>query len=320
MKLNISCTAGFFVAVLSASGQISQDHPELCGKPGAFVAIPPNVSATIDAGGGEAVVSIDTGNSVKTISIRGLANALEELCPLQGNQAILFGNASDVTTNIAIIDMGKGSLVDSFYGNSPRLSPDRRWLVYGKFHSRGAESASEEYLLYDLTKSPSENRPPGILDSNRDDVGRAIFPLGQKNTLADNIGLPQNQIHSNKSNGFFWSTDSKMIVFADIVDSVLSVVSIALDSDTSSKALMSAPISVADACSGGGPQSPGGLIVTNAEIIPSADGDQLIRVEFFPVLGCVPKPLEVRAKSFRPAPVEVHMEQPKRKRAVVVDH
>jgi hypothetical protein len=159
MRLIIFCILFCGGLTPSASGQITQDHPELCGKVYDYVSVPSNVSATLDSNGGEAKVFLKTSDSVKEIAIPGVTDEIEEVCPIAANRLVVFGNASSATHNIAFIDARNGSLVDSFYGTSPHMSPNQQWLVYRKFYARGALSPSDEYLLYDLRRTRSQNRP-----------------------------------------------------------------------------------------------------------------------------------------------------------------
>jgi hypothetical protein len=195
--------------VIPSFGQISQTHPELCGKPDAAVPLPPNVWATVDRWQGQGDVFIGPSGSAVKISLPEVVDAIDEVCPISDGRLVIFGKAGNRLNNIAIIDSAKASLLDSFYGFSAVLSPNQKWLVYGKFYPRHTElPPSDEYLLYDLTKSPAQNRPPGVALDDRDDVGAVIFPLGQKNLPLDNIGVPEDQQHQFSSETFYWAPDS----------------------------------------------------------------------------------------------------------------
>ena len=62
------------------------------------------------------------------------------------------------------------------------MSPDQRWLAFRKFYPARTElPVTEEYLVYDLTKTPAQNRNAAVRVDNYTDVGLDLFPLGQKN-------------------------------------------------------------------------------------------------------------------------------------------
>jgi len=122
------------------------------------------------------------------------------------------------------------------------MSPDQRWIVYRKaYPSQGTElPVSQEYLLYDLSKSPAQNRAPGVALDDNGDVGAPIYPLGQKNLPGDNIGVPDHQLHSMVSD-FYWSPDSKALVFADLLLDKVSLVLVPFSGSVADGALVSPP-------------------------------------------------------------------------------
>lgn len=83
-------------------------------------------------------------------------------------------------TDVFIVDKAKASILDSFLSFDPVMSPDQRWIVYQKTFPLHGVEATEEYLIYDLTKSPAQNRPDGDT-TNHEDVGTTIYPPGMKN-------------------------------------------------------------------------------------------------------------------------------------------
>jgi hypothetical protein len=72
---------------------------------------------------------------------------------------------------------------------------------------------TDEILIYDLTKSPAQNRPDGDV-SNYTDVGAAIFPVGFENLPSDNISVEEEEQH-HTSSAFRWAPDSRAIAFVD---------------------------------------------------------------------------------------------------------
>jgi hypothetical protein len=164
MKLTISTILFSLLFMLPSFSQISQTHPELCGKPDGSVPLPPNVSATVDRSIGQGDLFLGPSDSAVKISIpEVVADVIDEVCPISGGRLVVFGSVGYELKNINIIDSAKAALLDSFDGFTPAMSPNQRWLVYRKFYPFHTElPVSEEYLLYDLSKTPAQNRPSGI--------------------------------------------------------------------------------------------------------------------------------------------------------------
>ena len=202
------------------------------------------------------------------------------------------------------------------------MSPNQRWLVYRKFYPRHTDlPVSEEYLLYDLTKSPTQNRLPDVPLTDHDNVGIAIFPLGQKNLNGDHIGVPDSQKHSFKTNAFLWAPDSRAIVFADILQGKLSIVLVTLDENGNTKGLVR-PVSLSEVC---GPTAQNGdlpLLDDAASAVESDQGgDRLIHLVFITgmVPDCDPKKLDLRLGDFQQAATEVPVLRKPTHKAIVVD-
>jgi hypothetical protein len=197
-----------------ANGQLPQSHPDFCGMPGALVPVPPNVSAVSYPEKGYSDLFIRSDPAIRL----DMDGEIDQACELPLHRIIVFGNSGAYGTKISIVDIEKPALIDTFLVYDPILSPDRRWIVYRKFFPRQTDLlSSDEYLLYDLSKNPAQNRPtePFSLDRLDTDVGTPIYPPGWKNEPSENIGVPDGQRHGHKSS-FFWSPDSRAIVFTDI--------------------------------------------------------------------------------------------------------
>jgi len=183
--------------VLPAWGQIAQSSPRYCGLPGDVNPGLGDLWATIDPEG-HAQLLIGRGAGGPGIRLgfdeeSGLEDSLAEIaevCPLSDGRLVVFGQMSNGVATY-IIDRTKGSVVDHFWCFNPIISPDQRWIVYTTFYPRHTEfPTTGEYLIYDLRKGYTENRPGAEIakdagmsqyQENRVDVGAAIYPPGQKN-------------------------------------------------------------------------------------------------------------------------------------------
>jgi hypothetical protein len=268
----------------------------------------------VDRTEGQADLFID---GTAKISIPGVVDQVQEVCPLMDERFIIFGDTYN-GTNMILIDSRRRLLADSFYGFNPVMSPNQRWIAYRKFYPRHSDlPISEEYLLYDLTKTAKENRAAGVPGSDTEDVGSSIFPRGQNNSSADHIGVPETQLHHSGSNLFYWAEDSRSVVFGDILQKQFSIVVVTVNNDNRTEAVQY-PVAVAEACPGNVSPNEYLLMLSNAQISAESKGDRLIHVEFQGYPGiCVPKSLDLHLESFQQAPFEKHVKDRPTKRAVV---
>ena len=310
------------VIVFPALGQINQISPEVCGTPNIAVPLPPNIRATLDPSTGEGSLYIGVGDTSRKISLPGVVNEVDEVCPLKDGRLAVFAFAEKGGLGeVYLINRADGSLLDYLWGFAPAMSPNQRWLVYRKFYPARTElPVSEEYLLYDLTKSPAQNRPPGIALSDYANVGSAIFPVGQKNLEGDNIELlPPEQQHGVGSGysgpGFFWAPDSRAVAFGDFVQQKLSIVLVTLDAQANTTASVY-PVSLAGRCSP--PIASNQLAyISRIDVGNKEVNDRPIRIDFWSGdEACSPKSLDIRSSDYQPPKAEIHIRS-KRFRSVV---
>jgi hypothetical protein len=210
------------VAVTSAA-QITQSHPELCGRPGASIPVPEGVrwvpplsdhpyASTLFLKNGEGERRIDLGPT------------MDQICPLPGDQLVLFGEFND-NYGIDRIDRKTAAIIDSFAGRDPMMSPDQHWLIMRPYrHFRSQLSNSEEYLLYDLTADAEENRMKGLTQFTAYLVGRPVYPVPDDRVPFAFENQPPELTHTFRSEAFQWAPDSSAVVFADSVMNKLSII------------------------------------------------------------------------------------------------
>jgi hypothetical protein len=104
---------------------------------------------------------------------------------VSGNRLVLFGDA--VKPNVVeIFDLERKTSVDWFYCFQPRRISDG-WIAYTEFffsQAQGPGAATPVLLVYDLTKTPAENRltsPPGLTFPR---------PVDENNQLGVAVGFP----------------------------------------------------------------------------------------------------------------------------------
>lgn len=220
----IPCILGATVLALSCVlyGQITQDKPELCGKPDA-VSVPRNIVAS---------------EFTLTVTLPGAATGVEttylgrvvQVCPIASNRYLVFIDTLRSSYQIIILNGETGAVVEKFLAYNPEVSPDQHWLVWRAFYAGMSQvPASEEYLLYDLTKDAAENTVPAPTVYTQHLRGRVIYPAVAEGRPFEHMDLPEKQQHSFYSNSFYWSSDGTAIVFADRVQGLMSIVLVVLD-------------------------------------------------------------------------------------------
>jgi hypothetical protein len=298
-------------------GQVSQSHPEYCGIPGGINPPLPDISVNID-GQGDAVLFFGQGNSTPGIPLTAyglpsLIREVTEVCPLSDGRLVLFGDYGG--TAVFIIDPKSRSLVDSFDGYSPVISPDQHWIVFIKPYPLHGVIGSDQPMLYDLTKTPAENRPY----EDKSDPGRVIYPPGRENSPGSNINLPDSLRHMTGS-PFYWAPDSRAILFMDGDNTGSGIVLVSLDEKGHPSALRH-NLTAEDAC--GSKVSNGamhGSKMERVEIGPPVSGKREILFDITP-LGdnrCVSHILRLHSEDFHPAKVEAH-EKPAYTRGAILD-
>jgi hypothetical protein len=209
--------------------------------------------------------------------------------------------------SFSVVDPAAPSVLDTVLAYDPVLSPDGRWIVFRKFYPRQTElPASDEYLLYDLSVSSARNRRSSRDRDDDIDVGTSIYPVGWKNEFGDNVGAPEAQQHWHES-AFFWSPDSRSILFADRNQGKDVLVLISIDRNGTATASVSPFPGGLDcddprASAKGRTAKPTGL--RQVVFGPQTGGDRLLFVDFEGEV-CLPKTQQIHSDEFKPAQLEI---------------
>lgn len=146
------------------------------------------------------------------------------------SEGIVVGRVLASTSIISLVNIESGKLLDSFYCFSPSVSPNKKYIAFEKvFPAHFNANVSAEYMLYNLQKSPQENRQVGTSINNKIDVGTAIYPPGSRNTLGDNLSIAGRARHTMLSDTYYWSAGSSRVAFADRSGGKLSIVLVHLE-------------------------------------------------------------------------------------------
>lgn len=207
---------------------------------------------------------------------------------------------------VYVVDKAGPSVVDLFWAYFPAMSPDQRWIVYRKFYPLHGVDGSDEYLVYDLTKGPAQNRPE---DETKDtiDVGRVIYPPGQLNFPGSNINLPKDQQHFG-GRRLYWSSDSQALLFEDAVESGPGIALVTLD-EKGTPSSFRYPLTRVETCGRDLPTTaPHTWKLERAEIGPEVAGSRTITLDIgaWGDNRCGPHVLHLRKGDFQLATKEVH--------------
>jgi hypothetical protein len=286
-----------------AWGQIAQSHPEFCGLADGANPPLPDVSATID-GAGHAALYL--GQGITGLPLPTSLIEIAEVCSMSNGLLAVFGDYGG--TDVFIIDPAKKTIVHSFAAWHPVISPNQRWIAFVKIFPLHGVDGSDQYMLYDLAKSPSENRPDGNA-KDRIDVGRVIFPPGHENFPGSNINLPKSQQHLGGTR-IHWAPDSRAIAFEDRTAEGPGIVLVTLDDNGTPSAFRHA-LTPAEMCGRDVPSS--GCIswrLTRAEFALDGardGGGMVFNIDACGGAGCVPHILELQKADFHAAKTEANV-------------
>lgn len=181
---------------------------------------------------GTASLKMETKDGARDLKADVIGDSWQTCRSLPGS-LLLFGR-NDHTTLYEIfrIDPTTGNILDKFWGYTPSLSPDGRWVLMRRMYPVQAPGATDDYLLYDAAASPSENRRHSISRADPNTAGSPVYPVLRDDEFRDNTNLPEDGIHAFRSDTFYWTPDSKCVSFADLRDGQLNLVLIKTDGNT----------------------------------------------------------------------------------------
>jgi len=140
---------------------------------------------------------------------------------------VVLGMVTGSVSEVGIVEIGKARIIDRFNCYRPAVSPGGGYVAFTKwFPPHFVESVEDHVMLYEVARSPAENRPAGIEPGNDIDVGFALYPAGAGNWKMDNQNVPQDLAHMSASD-YFWR-DSSHFLFADTVSEEFQVVWVTL--------------------------------------------------------------------------------------------
>lgn len=148
------------------------------------------------------ILKTKTGEALIPLSFEfNQVNAVVEGPP---GKLVITGMATGSVYVIGILEVAAGKVVDTFRCYEPSISPNGYYVAFTKFFGpHTALSPDFHNMVYNVARSPSENRPPGIRRENNVDVGFALYPPGIGNSTDDNSDVSPESAHT-FGGGYFW--------------------------------------------------------------------------------------------------------------------
>lgn len=292
------------LVILAAQAQIPQYRPELCGKPGQTVPLPPGTMFSYPAVEGRANLTLLLKDgSAKTIDLV-LPSSVPQVCPIAGDKLLVFGDFAD-GPHVWIISQIDGKVLDHIGSRTPVVSPDQHWLIYRQFYPRNAVIIAEFYFLYDLTKDAAGNLPRKPEPGWHDPGGRQVYPV-TTNHFPLGHDEKAEPTHEFVSQSFYWSADSRFVAFADWTGGTESIVLVKAGEDDLKTYIR--PLAPGVLCETGAPTVNRAATLQNVEFIPTAAALPDVWAHFsdIPCRHPAKQPLQFHAGDFRPAAIELH--------------
>jgi hypothetical protein len=154
------------------------------------------------------------------LQVQNLTDKLERL-EIVNDILIVFGLIESYGMDVVtLFDLPRGAERDSFLGYALNLSDSKRYLIYNQWHPRIAPAAAESsvILVYDLRRSPQENRVgPQEQGEIRDKVGHPIYPEenAQQQTYRSWIEAERDLHNVGPWGKYLWLDQDTQVVFLD---------------------------------------------------------------------------------------------------------
>jgi hypothetical protein len=173
------------------------------------------------------------------IVVSNQTRVLQQMYVVNANRGYILGEFSSGIPIATVLDFSTRTAIDQFLLYRPSLSDDRRYLSFMRFFPpHGDPNVSSQYMVYDLTALPTQNRVSGNLNpQDLENVGIPYFPANGTNVPSNN-GI----VHEPASPSFFWLQDKHVVTIADRAQSAIRLVVLDLRGGIQNRRVFTAPI------------------------------------------------------------------------------
>lgn len=163
-----------------------------------------------------------------TFVLQNLTTEIRKL-GLYRDTLLVFGSVGNAGQGVTLVDLQRRREVDFILAYYPRHSLTGRYLIYRKFYPRFAppEVQSDLVLVYDLARSPRENRlggeaspvamragsPEHLVASQ--EVGFPIYPLPNVRDRSYRVWVEEPAERHLVTTGFLWDRQDERVLFVD---------------------------------------------------------------------------------------------------------
>lgn len=136
------------------------------------------------------------------------------------SEAVIVGLAAPNLYVLTVVNLTTVSVRDTLLGYWAAISPTSRYVAYVKWyppHIGYEYSVTNEYLVYDFSQTPAENRVPLNRNVTLDpyDAGWPVYPESTSSKAGDNVLRGHDvPVHTLASDGIFW-IDNNTLAFVD---------------------------------------------------------------------------------------------------------
>ena len=213
--------------------QVSLDFDPSHQRPVKLVT--PELSAEVIAKADDPITGVSRSIMLKTGSSKALiplpfqfeqVNAIVQGPP---GRLLIVGMSGGDMYEVGILDTAADKVIDRIECYNPAVSPEGRYVAFTKFYGPHSTPLPDDHdMIYNVVRSPAENRPRGITTDDKDNVGFALYPWGIGNSYGDNGNVPPESAHV--SGWYFWN--GSQYFFGDRTAGKLHVIWVAIASGT----------------------------------------------------------------------------------------
>ena len=179
---------------------------------------------------------VPANGSTQYVTLERYFAQVDSISRAPDDKAIAMAEANGTSEAFIIVDLKTGAQIDQIGMYHPSISPNRRFILYiNGYPAHGDVAAATKYRLYDTLKTPKENtcayrqNDPGHKDLNETYRGFPVYPRkANQITCSDADDLLFEEEDHDLASDFVWSPDSNTVIFADIKDGIVSLVSVSM--------------------------------------------------------------------------------------------